>query len=100
MLSVRLTPKSSTNAVIGLRDAAGGGQVLAVKVTAPPDKGKANAALLKTLAKYLGLPPSQLALNAGHSSRNKEVLVRGDTMVMMATIDAIINKTPEGPHHG
>ena len=50
-LAVRLTPKASAERIIGLADEADGGVVLKVAVTAAPEGGKANAALLKVLAR-------------------------------------------------
>ncbi|WP_246100719.1 DUF167 domain-containing protein [Palleronia caenipelagi] len=51
------------------------GDVIRVKVTAPPDKGKANAAVIVALAKALGLPKSRLELVSGAASRSKRVKV-------------------------
>ncbi len=59
----------------GVRGVDGG--ALKVAVTAPPEKGKANAAVLVELAKFLGVPRSSLELLSGDSSRNKRVLVKG-----------------------
>jgi len=78
VVPVRLTPKASRDSVEGLREDAAGGRVLAVKVTAVPEKGKANAALEKVLAKALGVAPTRVQVVGGAASRNKEVLVRGD----------------------
>ena len=50
---------------------------LRVAVTAPPDKGKANAAILDVLAESLGLKPSQVALISGEASRRKRILLAG-----------------------
>lgn len=55
------------------------GGALRVAVNAPPDKGKANAAILAVLAVALGLKPSQIALIAGETSRRKRVLLAGLT---------------------
>ena len=93
---MRLTPKSSNNAVTGLRDTADGRQVLAVKVTAVPEKGKANAALAKLLAKKLRMPTGKVELLSGHSSRNKEVLVHGETDAIMAAINNWLKDTTHG----
>ena len=60
-----------------VRDAAGDAW-LAVKVTAPPDGGRANEAVLKLLAKALGVPASACRLAAGATSRWKRVHVLGD----------------------
>jgi uncharacterized protein len=93
ILSVRLTPKSSKNALIGLRATADDGLVCAIKVTAPPDKGKANAALLKLIAKSLHLPAGKVVLHSGHTSRHKEVLVHGETVAIMAAINTWLEST-------
>ena len=77
IVSVRLTPKSSRDAVKGI-EAAPDGQRLAVAVRAIPDKGEANAALLKVLAEWLGLPKSRLTLAGGGKSRSKAVKIEGD----------------------
>jgi uncharacterized protein (TIGR00251 family) len=52
---------------------------LHVSVTAAPEKGKANKAILTLLAKSLGLRKSQLELLSGETSQHKRVLVRGIT---------------------
>ena len=64
-LSVRVTPRASRDEI--LRD----GADLKVRVTAPPEDGKANAAVTKLLAKALGLPKSRLTLVRGETSRDK-----------------------------
>jgi hypothetical protein len=51
--------------------------VLAVRVTAPPVDGRANEALLRLLARALGLPPSAVRLVAGESARSKIVEIDG-----------------------
>jgi uncharacterized protein len=66
LLSVRATPKAAANKIGGLRDGA-----VVVKVTAAPDKGKANAAVVALLAKTIGIPKSALDLVAGETDRNK-----------------------------
>lgn len=52
---------------------------LKVEVRAPPEKGKANDAVVKTLAAWLGIPAARLAIQSGESGRDKRVLVRGDS---------------------
>lgn len=53
------------------------GDALKVKVSAPAAAGKANAALLRFLASQLKIPPRNLELVAGHSSRNKRIAIKG-----------------------
>ncbi len=72
LLHVHAQPGARRNGLIGEHDGA-----LRVAVTAPPDKGKANAAILDVLAGALGLKPSQLALIAGETSRRKRILLAG-----------------------
>ena len=48
---------------------------LEVKVTAPPDKGKANSALLKLLAKEWKIGSSDLSVASGATGRNKRLLL-------------------------
>ncbi len=76
-LLVRLTPKARRDAVLGLKPTASGGMELAVSVTAVPEKGKANTALLKLLAKRLGVAAGLLRLAAGETNRHKQVALAG-----------------------
>lgn len=78
MVAVHLTPKASRASIEGLAETAGGGNTLRVKVTAAPEKGKANAALLKLLAKEWSVAPSRLRLVSGDKDRRKRVLLEGD----------------------
>ena len=85
-LAVRVTPKSSRDAVTGLHTGAEGAVSLAVKVTAPPDKGKANKAVLAVLAEAFGLPKSAFALVSGETDRQKVVSVAGNLPDLEALI--------------
>ncbi|MBN1374163.1 DUF167 domain-containing protein [Candidatus Dojkabacteria bacterium] len=69
-LSIKVVPKSSCNKVIPQPDGS-----LKVKVTAPPDKGEANKAVLDLLAKYFNIAKSQIAISRGETSRKKEVVI-------------------------
>ncbi|MBC7141281.1 MAG: DUF167 domain-containing protein [Rhodobacteraceae bacterium] len=64
-LSVRVTPKASRNAVVVE------GDVIRVYVTVVPEGGKANAAVVKLLAKALGVAKSRLTLIRGDTARDK-----------------------------
>ncbi|WP_298225387.1 DUF167 domain-containing protein [Acidocella sp.] len=48
---------------------------LKIAVSAPPESGKANAAILVALAKWLGVKPTTITLTAGQTSREKRFLV-------------------------
>lgn len=85
-LAVRLTPKASADRIIGLADGADGQVVLKVAVTAVPEGGKANAALLKLLARIFRLAPRDLAVVRGATDRRKTVAVTGVPAVLAARI--------------
>lgn len=72
LLRVRTAPKSSAERIGPVH-----GDELKVAVTAAPDKGKANDAVIKLLAKKLGVPKSDLVIVAGETDRHKTLLVRG-----------------------
>ena len=71
-ITVRLTPRGGRDAIDGWD-----GDVLRVRVASAPVDGKANDALLRLLAKALGIAPSQLTLVAGAQTRLKTVEVDG-----------------------
>ena len=77
MFRIRLTPKSSSDRIEGTAqfDAE---TVLKARVRAVPDKGVANAALLKLVGKWLGVPASSVSLASSSKSRLKSVHVAGD----------------------
>ncbi|MBP2311390.1 DUF167 domain-containing protein [Azospirillum soli] len=89
-LSLRVTPKASRNAIGGLADTAPGGKVLKVSVTAVPENGKANEAVVKLLAKAWKLPKTSLTVVAGATDRNKIVHVAGDPAELMRRLPALV----------
>jgi uncharacterized protein (TIGR00251 family) len=77
-LLVRLTPNASANAIIGLRQGADGRSHLAVRVTAVPETGKANNALIAVLAKSLRIPKREINIIRGATSRLKTIDIQAD----------------------
>ncbi|MGY6531404.1 DUF167 family protein [Glycocaulis sp.] len=77
ILRLRVTPNASKDAIEGVETAADGLSHLKIRVRAVPDKGAANAAALKLLAKSLSVSKSALALISGHTARVKTVRVTG-----------------------
>jgi len=69
---VRVAPRASRAAVLGVHAGA-----LKVSLTAPPVDGAANAALVKLLAKRLGVARGRVAIVSGERSRDKTVEVEG-----------------------
>ncbi|MCL4679060.1 MAG: DUF167 domain-containing protein [Alphaproteobacteria bacterium] len=76
-ITVKLTPGAKTNAVAGWETDAAGERFLRVSVTAAPEKGKANAALIKLLAKHWEIPKSAIEIVRGETSRVKVIEVEG-----------------------
>ena len=66
LLKVIVQARASRDQILGFR-----GDVLQVKVTAPPEGGKANAAVLKLVAKAVKVPKTSITLVRGHTSRDK-----------------------------
>jgi uncharacterized protein (TIGR00251 family) len=71
-LPIKVVPGSSRNCVAGWL-----GDTLRVRVTAPPEHGKANAAVEKLLRETLALPAGHVKVAAGHSSPRKVVEIVG-----------------------
>lgn len=72
-LHVRLTPRAG-----GARIGAAGPDHLAVRVAEAPVGGAANEALVRLLAKTLGVPKSAIRLAAGQKARLKVLDIDGD----------------------
>ena len=71
-LNVHINPRSSRNQITGWQ-----GDVLCIKLTAPPVEGAANKAAIEFLAESLGVKKSQVALVSGQTSRDKVFEVAG-----------------------
>jgi uncharacterized protein (TIGR00251 family) len=72
VLPVRAKPNARRPGVQGEQNGA-----LKVAVTAPPEDGRANQALVEALREVLGLKRSQIELIAGQTARDKRFLIRG-----------------------
>lgn len=71
-LNVKVIPGASQNKIAGWI-----GDAVKIRVQAPPEKGKANAAVISLLADFLEIPAKQFSICAGHASQNKVVEVQG-----------------------
>ncbi len=72
LVPVKVVPGASRSRVVGILDGA-----LKVAVAAPPEKGKANKALIKILAETFNLPKNRVSIEQGRSSHHKIVLLHG-----------------------
>jgi uncharacterized protein (TIGR00251 family) len=71
-LELKIIPGAAQDKVVGLL-----GDALKIRVRAQPERGKANTAVIATLAKFLGLPEAALSICSGHTSANKVVEIQG-----------------------
>jgi hypothetical protein len=69
-IKIRVQPKASRNEILGFRE-----DTLRVRVTAPPEGGKANDAVVSLLAQALGLARSRVSIARGHAARDKLVVI-------------------------
>lgn len=69
-MRLRVKPGARADSIEGVH-----GGALKIRVTAPPERGKANRAVLELLADRLGVPLAAVELIAGASSPDKTVLI-------------------------
>jgi uncharacterized protein (TIGR00251 family) len=93
-IALRVSPGGSDARVVGRH-----GDAWKIRVAAPPEAGKANAAVVRLLANVLALPQRDVTVISGHGARDKIVALDGiDTgeterrLLSAAGLDA--SKTP------
>lgn len=89
-LLVRLTPKGGRDAIDGIEQTADGRNVLKARVRAAPNEGEANEALIRLIAKQLGVPLRAIALTAGAASRVKRLTISGDGPTLAVALEKIV----------
>ena len=77
-LDIRVQPRAGRNAVEI------DGERITVRVTAVPESGKANDAVVALLARRLGVPKHSVQIVRGHKSRDKRIRIEG-----ISSVDAI-----------
>lgn len=71
-IDIKVHPGAGKNEIAGYTDG-----MLSVKITAQPEKGKANSALIKLLSDTLGIAKSRIEILRGTTSRRKTVSIEG-----------------------
>jgi uncharacterized protein (TIGR00251 family) len=66
LFQIKLIPKSSANKIEQIND-----DSFKVYVTAVPESGKANKAMINLLSKHFKIPKTSIEIIKGHTSRNK-----------------------------
>ena len=75
VLTIRVTPRSARPGIGRWRADADGREELEVRVAEAPTEGAANDAVMRLLAKALGVSRSQLSIISGAASRHKRIAV-------------------------
>ncbi|MDG2521142.1 DUF167 family protein [Caulobacter segnis] len=76
-IAVRLTPRGGRDRIDGWDKDGDGRPFLKARVSAPPEDGKANAALVVLIAKSLGVPKSAVTIASGQTARLKQIEIEG-----------------------
>jgi uncharacterized protein (TIGR00251 family) len=95
-LRVHLHPGARADVIEGLARLADGRHALKAKVTAQPEKGRANRALIDLLAKRWRLPRSSISLLVGTADRHKVLLIEGESGALLATLSKKMSEL-DGP---
>ncbi len=74
VVSVKVQPNSSKDRLVGEY-----ADQIKIAVTVAPEKGKANKAVVKLFAKWLGIKSSDIQIISGVTSRDKELYIRNIT---------------------
>ncbi len=72
VIKVKVIPKSPKTEIVGQLDDG----TLKIRVAAPPEKGKANDALIAFLAKHHQIPRANIDILTGETSPNKQLRLR------------------------
>jgi uncharacterized protein (TIGR00251 family) len=89
VLTVRLTPRGGRDAIDGIERLADGRSVLKARVRAAPSAGEANAALVRLLAKSLGVAARDVCIVAGAAARVKRIDIRGAGRTLAAVLEQL-----------
>ena len=93
VISISAQAGARRNGIVGLRDGA-----LRIAVTAAPEKGKANRAIITVLGEALAVPKSAIELVSGETSRLKRFIVLGVTAEhVCGLLDRILDQVKKSP---
>lgn len=88
-LHLRVTPNAGADRIDGTELRDDGSAVIRVRVTAVPDKGRANGAVIALFAKALGVPKSAIVLVSGETARLKTIAIAGNPVELASRVEAL-----------
>ncbi len=88
LVDVRLTPRAGRDGIDGVKRLSDGRSVIAARVRAVPEDGKANAALEALIAAAAGVPKSSVRVVSGATARLKTVRLTGGTASLTTLVKA------------
>jgi len=91
-IAVRASPRAGRDSIEGVVTADDGRDWLAVRLAAAPSDGAANDALVRLLAKALGVARRDVALVSGATSRLKRLHISGDPAGLAAALQRIVGE--------
>lgn len=94
-LRLRVKPGASRLAILGRTRLADDQEAVALAISAPPEGGKANDAVVALLAKAWRIPKSRLAIVVGATARTKIIEITGDTALVSSTLASWLAGLPE-----
>ena len=87
-LQIKVIPSSSKDCIAGWLE-----NTLKIKVKAPPERGKANEAIIKILVKTLSLPKGSIKISSGATSSRKIIEIScHDENIIIKKLGNIYNK--------
>jgi hypothetical protein len=86
-LTVRVTPRGGRDRIEHVSQSDSGQIFLKVRVTAPPEDGRANAAIVALIAKAMGLAKSYVTITRGHKNRTKIIRVEGTEQYQQGVLE-------------
>ncbi len=89
ILRIRVNPGASRTLVGGIWEGPGANRRLVVRVTAPPEKGKATEAAIRAIGEAFDLPNSAVSIIAGEADRLKTLALDGDKAMLAARLEKL-----------
>lgn len=91
-LSVRLTPNGGRDALEKIEAGSEGDMVLKARVSAVPENGKANKALIALIAKSLRVPKTSISLISGDTARKKILRIDADPEDLILKLEKLFDQ--------